>query len=148
MVLTAFCKRTVFSYVFLIVSYRFVFNQKQRKHQEIIEFWNWKGAHSVGFNSFFWNACSSQIIVFNISLRNRHTKKLTLANPIYSKQWKSPHEINIFSLLLLYVIVILCWNSKEFWFSMSIWLGPCRVLKISHNLNVLFKQITSILSID
>ena len=99
LVLTLFCKRCVFSYVFFIFSYRFVINQKQREHQEIIEFWNWKGAHSVGFNSFFWNACSSQIIVYNISLRNRHAKKLTLANQISSKQWQSLCEINIFTFL-------------------------------------------------
>ena len=107
LVLTMFCKRCVFSYVFFIFSYRFVCNQKQREHQEIIEFWNWKSGDSVGFNSFFWNACSSQIIVYNISLRNRHAKKLTLANQISSKQWKSPHEINIFTLLSAYVIVML-----------------------------------------
>ena len=148
LVLTLFCKRCVVSYVFFIFSYRFVFNQKQREHQEIIEFWNWKGADSVGFNSFVWNACSSQIIVYNISLRNRHTKKLTLANPISSKQWKSPHEINIFSLLLLYVIVILCYTSKELWFSRSIWLGPCRVLVISQNLKIFCWLIITILSTD
>ena len=101
LVLTLFCKRCVFSYVFFNLSYRCVLNQKQRKHQEIIEFWNWKGADSVGFKSFFWNACCSHIIVHNISLRNRHAKKLTWANPISSKQWKSLHELDMFSLLLL-----------------------------------------------
>ena len=73
---------------------------------------------------------------------------LTFANQIYSKQWKSLHEIDIFILLLAYVIVILFQISKELWFSRSIWLGPCKVLMNSHNLNVLFGRITSILSID
>ena len=106
LVVTLFCKRCVFSYVFVICSHWCVFNKKQRKHQQIIEFWNWKGADSIGFNSFLWNACCSHIIVHNISLRNRHAKKLTLANPISSKQWKSQHEINMFTLFLLYVIVL------------------------------------------
>ena len=148
LVLTLFCKRCVFPYLFFNVSYWFVLNQKQRKHQKIIEFWSWKGADSVGFDRFLWNACCSHIIVHNILLRNRHAKKLTWANPISSKQWKSLHELGIFSLLLLYLIVVVFDKSKELWFSRSIWLGPCRVLRNSLNLNVLFGRITSIVSID
>ena len=57
--------------------------------------------------TFFSNAGCSHIIVYNNSLRNRRAKKLTFANQISSKQWKSLHEIDIFTLLLAYVIVIL-----------------------------------------
>ena len=106
LVLTVFRKRCVFSCVFFSVSVWVVLNEKQKKHKQIIEFWNWKGADSLGFNRFVWNACFSQTIVYIISLRHRHPKQLRLANPISPKQWKSQREINIFTFLFIYVIIV------------------------------------------
>ena len=92
---------------------------------------------------FFWNACVSQMIVGNVSLKIRQAKKRTWANAICSKQWKSVCEIDVFTLLFVYVIVVFLKKYKELWFSKSIWLGPCKVLIISPNLTKNWWLITS-----